>query len=316
MAVKEIPTNIAHYYKLFKESNAEELKKRIEERDFLRDKLYEQHRLFKKQVDKYKIEYKINLNTYEEFVNNQYSTGKFFKDTKGIFMNRRNDYKLVSELFDLFIFAKKQKELYELEEKCKFLDKCAHLTKSEYTNYLRTFYTEVHKKMVIDGNGYRYGNNIGVVVINRVKTRLTKPILDFAATKKREAELKAAGKRIFNQEEADWCKKNGIEYHAEDKRVFKKDEYFYQVILIYSRLPGCYKFKLETTDRRGKEVRGMTNQQIIDMCDNNINKICEMPLDVKTKLTLCNLVDKTLYLNFIRNENQQSYKFIEIDRKD
>ena len=60
----------------------------------------------------------------------------------------------------------------------------------------------------------------------------------------------------------------------------------------------------------------MTNQQIIDMCDNNINKICEMPLDVKTKLTLCNLVDKTLYLNFIRNENQQSYKFIEIDRKD
>ena len=46
----------------------------------------------------------------------------------------------------------------------------------------------------------------------------------------------AAGKKIYNKEEADWCARNGIEYKAEDKRVFRKDEYCYEIPLIHCRI--------------------------------------------------------------------------------
>lgn len=314
MALKETPVCMKQYYKLFIESNTKELNKYIQIRSSIKDILYNEHKELKKQIEKYKTDYNINLTSYKEFNDNQYYNGEFFKDTKGLFMNRRNDYKLVSELFDLFKYAKHMKELYDVEHKIAHLNKLVNLKYKEYSSILRTYYTEVHKKLILNGDGYAFSNNIGWICVNRVKTRLRRPMLDFAATKKREAELKAEGKRIYNEKEAEWCRKNGIEYKAEDKRVFKHDEYFYEIPLLNSKLPGGHKLKLEPSDYRHTSVRGKTNQQLIDICNNDIKKICELPIDVKTKLTLCNLVDKTIYYKFIRNEHQKSYKFRQTNR--
>ena len=51
------------------------------------------------------------------------------------------------------------------------------------------------------------------------------------------------------------------------------------------------------------------------MCNNDINKICNLPIDVRTKLNLCLKVDDTLYTKFIRNENQKPIAAGKADRK-
>ena len=50
------------------------------------------------------------------------------------------------------------------------------------------------------------------------------------------------------------------------------------------------------------------------MCNGDINKICELPLDLKTKVTLCDKADKILYTKFIRNENQKPITFVKTNR--
>ena len=120
----------------------------------------------------------------------------------------------------------------------------------------------------------------------------------------------------YNKEEAEWCKRNNIEYDGVEFRVFKDNEYCYEFPLINCRIPNGRKYKLTVTDYRATSVRGKTNEQLIEEYKRDKNKICELPVDVKTKLSMCNEVDKTLYLNFIRNENQKSANSISINRKD
>ena len=64
-------------------------------------------------------------------------------------------------------------------------------------------------------------------------------------------------------------------------------------------------------DYRAVELRGKSNKQRIEECDNNPEKICELPIDMKSKIHMCVEVDKMLYTNFIRNEGQTSYKYSE-----
>ena len=47
----------------------------------------------------------------------------------------------------------------------------------------------------------------------------------------------------------------------------------------------------------------------MEECNGNLVKACELPVDLRTKLAICNEMDKTLYTNFIRNEGQTSYKY-------
>ena len=139
-------------------------------------------------------------------------------------------------------------------------------------------------------------------------------MLDYAATKKKEKELIAKGERIYNKEEAEWCARNGLDYDGKDKRVFVCNEYCYQIPLINCKLPGNNNLKLEIGDYRHRSLRGKSNNEIIEMCNGDINKICELPLDLKTKVTLCDKADKILYTKFIRNENQKPITFVKTNR--
>ena len=95
--------------------------------------------------------------------------------------------------------------------------------------------------------------------------------------------------------------RNNIEYNGVDGRVYSNHEYVYEIPLINCRLPNGRSFKLEPTDYRAYKVRGKTNQDLIEECNRDVDKICELPVDIKTKLTMSVEVDKMLYLNFIRN---------------
>lgn len=306
MAVKEIPTNTKMYYRLFIEDSKQKLKENKEAKESLNNKIKLEHDEILNDSFSYKEDFGIDLTEYEEFVNKEYSTGVFLKVAKGAFINRKNDYKLVAELYTLFEHAKDLKEVYDLNIKIKFLEKCIEISYKQYLYILKTYVTEIHKQMILNGYGYVFGQNIGWICINRIIIRNPKKILDYAATKKRKAELIAQNKRLWNKDEADWCLRNGIKYNAEDYRVFKTDEYCYEVPLIHCTLPGGNDLKLEISDYRARSVRGKTNDDLIRECNGDTSKICQLELDLKTKLNICEKLDKLLYTKFIRNEGQFS----------
>lgn len=315
MAIKEVPITYRVYYKSMKDTYTQLRENAIAAKKDLTDLINESYNTICKNIETFEKEFNVNLNKYEEFRNNTYIDGKFLKVAKGLFINRNNNYTLVSDLFDLYNFARKQKELYNLNKDIELYDKILALNIKQYNEILKKFYYAVHKEMIIKGVGYVFEHPIGWTCINRCHITRQSCHIDYAATKKRKAQLIAEGKRLYNKEEAKWCKQNGIEYHAEDGRVYMNNEYCYEIPLCNCKLPNGTKYKLEVADYRGREVRGVTNEELAKKANNNLEEICKLSVDIRTKLNICNSVDKTLYLNFIRNENQEPLNITKVGRK-
>lgn len=316
MAIKETPTNFRVYYKMFIECNKQKLKDIISKKEKLEELVVIKYDSICSYKDIYEKMFNIKLDKYVEFKNNKYIDGKFYKIAKGILINKQNDYELTTDSFNLFDLADTQKQIYECTQSIDFYKKCSNIKLKEYNTILKTYYTEVHKKLILKGQGYAFSNGIGWICVNRCTFDKRHPMLDYAATKKKEKELKEKGERIYNKEEADWCVRNGLEYNGKDKRVFVCKEYCYQIPLLGCKLPNGDKLKLVISDYRHSDLRGKTNDEIIELCNKDIRKICELPLDLKTKVTLCDKTDKILYTKFIRNENQKPITFGKINRKD
>lgn len=314
MAIKEIPTNTKVYYKLFVTNNKQKLEDSLKLLEELEEDIEVRHKNILSWIDVYINEFNFNPHQYIEFENNKYTTGKFYRAAKGLLINKQNDYELVGDLFTLYELASKQKEIYDLKQDIVLFKKCIALSLKEYTEILRAYYTEVHKHLVLEGEGYAFSGELGWICVNRCIIDKKHPILDYAATKKREKELIEKGERIYNKEEADWCLRNGIEYKAKDKRVFICNEYCYQIPLIDCKLPNARSLEFKVSDYRHRSCRGKTNDELIELCNRDIRKICELSVDLKTKVTLCDKVNKILYTKFIRNENQKPFTFTKTNR--
>ena len=316
MGIKEAPITYRTYYKKLIQDYTQFKKdalSALEELYVTEKALYEE---VKSNADRYKTQFDINLLKYEEFVNNEYSDGTFVRLAKGAFINRKNDYLLVADLFDLYNLAKKQKDIYNLKKDIYLYDKILDLKLKDYHKILQTFYFEVHKKMILRGYGYVFEDDLGWVCINRCKINKGRPHTDFAATKKKKEEILAKGGRLYNKEEEEWCRRNNIPYNGEKYTVLQKLESCYEIPLIGCKLPNGRKYKLEIADTRGKEIRGKSDEQLAKECNNNLEKICDLNVSLKTKLNICDKIDKTLYTNFIRNENQTPVNARKINRKD
>ena len=306
--IKPMPVHIREYYKAMKiaytQKKEDALKEReelISEIDVLQQNIMEKH-------DDY-LKYNITLSKYSEFINNEYIDGHFYRMAKGAYLNKQNDYELTAELHNLFQLAEKQYRIAELKKQIELYDKVLSIKTNDYVRYMREYFNEVHKKMILEGCAYHFGNNIGDVLINRVKYTSKRKAIDYKATKQKKAEIIANGGRLYNKDEAEWCEKNGIEYNAEDGRVYLNSEYYYEIFMLNKTFTNARSFSFTPQDYRSVELRGKTNEQLIEECGRDLNKICELPIDMKSKLHMCVEVDKMLYTNFIRNEGQTSYKY-------
>ncbi len=306
--IKPMPVHIREYYKAMRTAYTQKKDEALKEREELIEEVFLLQSHIMEHHDDY-LKYKINLSDYPEFINNEYVDGQFYKMCKSAFLNKQNDYTLTSELSDLLKLAEKQYKIVELKKQLEFYDKVLSIKVNEYTRYMRTYFNEVHKKMIIEGYAYHFGHNLGDVIINRVKVTSKRKHIDYKATKEKKAQILANGGRLYNKAEAEWCAKNGIEYKAEDGRVYLNSEYIYEVFVANKRFPEASSFNFTTQDYRSVEIRGKSNKQLIEECDKDLNKICELPVDMKTKLTMCLESNAMLYTNFIRNENQTSYKY-------
>ena len=315
MAIKETPTNFRCYYKKMRASITEKYNKLVDEygTTYVREKkLYEE--LIKK-IDKYKINHDIDLRSYKEFVENEYIDGTFYDDVKGLFINKKNNYKVIQPLYSLYKLAKMQKELYENHKTRRLYSKMLSLNLKQYAKVLETFYNEVHKKLIIEGCGYMFEDNIGWLCINRCKVvQGNRKLLDFQATRRNKEKLLAEGKRLWNKDEYEYAKSLGLDYDGVDYRKYVEAEYCYEFALLDTKLKLDDKIRFEPCARRS-HIEGRTDEQVIADCDNDLNKICELQIDVKRKLNLCIKTNDLLYLNFIRNESQQSAHTPKANRK-
>ncbi len=314
MATKETPTNYRVYYKNFRQNINNKIEELIEQKEELLKELDTKYKEILTYKEIYKNQFNIDIDKYKEFVDNEYSTGEFLRVTKGIFINKKNDYTLISDSFNLYDLALIQKKIYDITNDVSFNNKLLDITIKKYNDIVKAYYTIVHKKLILEGQGYAFSNNIGWICIARCIIDRKRKILDYKATKERTKELLEKGARIYNKEEAEWCARNGIKYEAEDKRVFRYDTHCYQIPLIGCKLHNGTQYKLEISDYRHSSYKGKTNTDLINDCNRDVNKICELSVDLKTKLVLCNQVDKNLYIKFIRNENQKPITFTKTDR--
>lgn len=308
--IKPMPVHIREYYKAMKDAYTQKKDEALREREELISEIEVLQQDIENRHEDY-LKYNINLSKYPEFINNEYIDGHFYRMAKGAYLNKQNDYELTAELHNLLKLAEKQYRIYELKVQLELFNKILSIKTNEYVRYMREYFNVVHKKMILEGYAYHFGNNIGDVLINRVKYTSNRKAIDYKATKAKKAEILAKGGRLYNKEEAEWCEKNGIEYKAEDGRVYLESEYYYEIFMCNKRFPEAHSFEFTPQDYRAVELRGKSNKQLIEECDNNPEKICELPIDMKSKIHMCVEVDKMLYTNFIRNEGQTSYKYSE-----
>lgn len=314
MAIKETPTKISDYYNSLISKTKQKLILKEKEEEEIEKQLKELKKEVLNNLEDLNRDYKLDLNSYEEFVENRYIDGKFLKDSRNTFINKKNDYTLSSDIYIVFDLARIQKKLFEIKKEIFLSRKILKVSRSKYFDILRIFYGEVHKQMILNGYGYSLGHKVGWICINR-RRYVGKHVLDYAATKKRKEELISQGKRIFNKDEYDWCKQNGLDYDGVDRRVFKKDEFGYELAFADCKIKNNHFNQIEPNDYRGAAIRGKTNEDLLKDCNNDIDKILELPVSLKTKLNLCLKVNKFLYTKYIRNENQESINIRKDNRK-
>lgn len=304
MGIKETPTNFRVYYTCMRQSVEKEKADAISSIDELTSEIVSLHAKIDKNYSIYFTQYEMNIQLYPEYAENRYINGEFYRVTKSWFSNTE-EKNIDPALWDLYNLATKQKDIYDLQRDIEHYDKLLNLSLKQYTEILRVYYTEVQKQMILNGAGYAFEGSLGWICINRCRIEKQTTRIDFAKTKKRKAELIAKGEKIRNVEEERWCKERGIEYKGVDPRVFLKNEYCYEIPLLDCKIPHGSKFRFVAADYRGNALRGKTNEDILNLAEYDPETLCKMPLDIRTKLNLCVVADKTLYAKFIRNENQK-----------
>lgn len=304
------------YYKKMKIEYAEIRENLIKEVTPLKARVNELHDTIKDGIADYNKAVSFNLNSYIEFVKNQYNSGTLQRAIRNYITNNPDKYETCVELKDLVEYVGKQKELYDLEKKIAHYDKCLSLSLAEYYNMVRTYYFEVAKQMVLKGYAYHFEGALGYIIINRCKVRKGRRAVDFAKTAARKKELEAQGVQIWDKDQAEFAKKHGLEYNAVKATVYQNEEAFYEVVLINSFAKGGDKLRFCVPNTVANNIKDKTYDELLELCGRDVNKICELGLDLRKKAILCMKVDNTLYTKYIRNEEQRSYGLTKAYRKD
>ena len=193
--IKPMPVHIREYYKAMKDAYTRKKDEALKEREELISEVIVLQQDIENRHEDY-LNYKFNLSEYPEFINNENENGSFLKMCKGAYLNRENNYELTTELHTLLKLAEKQYRIYELKVQLELFDKILSVKTNEYVRYMREYFNVVHKKMILEGCAYHFGNNIGDVIINRFKYTSNRKAIDYKATKSKKAEIIARGGRL------------------------------------------------------------------------------------------------------------------------
>lgn len=307
------PSNIQEYYTRMHDRaiyRVDKVRDELEEKRIQCIALKEE---IKSKADIYKDKYKIDLMKYNEFRNNTFTSGEFRRAAMLAYMNRKENHTLVLELYNLVKLVNLQKRVLELERQFRIYRVLSTISFTNYRKVVTTYYNKV-QEFLLDGKGYAFTGRMGWTCINRYKKCTKQKTLDYEATRKAKEKLIAEGKRPYDAEEAKWCKEHDIPYDGVKYAVVRKEEYDYELPLIESHIPGGKSFKhITSSDYIGVKLRGKTYDDIIKLCNNNVDEVVDLEMDIKKKLAICLRINPLLYTKYIRHESQKSYRRIKID---
>lgn len=311
MAIKQKPIGIKEYYQNVRNTYILEKEKATLDVDKLINLCNDK----RTHLINFIHEFKIPLADYPEFQYNKYINGRLKSIAELLYKEKVDNVDNKALRLTLLTYATQQEEIYKLTKRIEILNKILDISYKEYTKLLKSFYTQVQKELIINGNGYIFEGRMGWICYNRiVNNNFGRRVIDWAATRKRKQEILDAGGKLWNKDEAEWCEKNDIHYEGEDYRVYLNRDATYEIALVGCNLKNCTHSRIKSADYRESALRGKSNDEIRESCDNNINKICNLGLDMGTKLYICLAANKTLYTKFIRNENQTSMHFRKVNR--
>lgn len=303
MAVVEKAINVRDYYRMLKEDYNKRLidaEKSLKAYIKSNNTYYER---LKECIPYIKKEFSIDLNKYDEFVENKHIDGSLH-DLIVKFHRNANDEISIRYSIIMLKYSQSIENIHENEKVIERCKKILSISYSDYTRFLKEYYYEVQRQMIVNGYAYEFMGRTGTIVINRCKNLKRKPIIDTKATNENKERLKKQGVELYDEKKAAYCKDHGLEYNGVEFRIFKRNEYLYEFCLIYSGLPNAFKHKFEPIDYWGANLRGKGKEDFKREANGNLNYICKLDITFRTKVTICNEMDETLYLNFIRNEHQ------------
>lgn len=278
----------------------------------------------KLELDKFKDWFKTNcdisLDSYTEYKNNMYESGKFLRTIKGLqykYLKTETKPECIGNVITLYELASNQESLYKSKLEIEKINIILSYNFSNFLEILKIFYNEVSKYLVLNAYGYVFESDLGWVCFNRVKCpHNKKPKINFQETMKNRKQYIAEGKKVYDKTELDWCTRHGIKYEYNNDYVVYREPRtsLYEFVLLRSR----YKATIDAYVAGG--IYHKTINEVRDMINSDINKLFSVDyttnISLYTKLNLLLEIDPTLYLNFVRNENQESVRYRKASRKD
>ena len=186
--IKDTPTTYHDYYKSMKDRTSRKKDEAQNVLDDLRTKEFGLYNKVKEDTEGVAA-LGIYLSNYKEFEENKYIDGKFYKDVNSKLIKGSDNVWLTTRKVNLLSLVKTQKEIYELENQIKYYDVLLNISLKEYSKIVEKFYTEVHKKLILEGNGYAFEGKLGWICVNRCHLVNKAPKLNSMATKKRKEHL-------------------------------------------------------------------------------------------------------------------------------
>ena len=270
------------------------------------------HSTINDNIDKFKELYNIDLNSFtKEWVEKVYNEKETMYNKFIKLINTITEDTDRSDIFQILKYCHALKDEYKYNKLIALANKRKDIKFSEYRRRILEYYTKVHK-CVLEGNGYKYGYDLGTYIINYWRVSGTKgkgKKIDFAATNAKKKELLAKGYKLYDEREAIWYKERNIPYNGVDYRVYKDDSHYYEITFINSKFLNPKVLDYQRTEYVINKYRGMSYKEMADQLCQTLDDIYNLQVDIKYKLNILLYKHPTKYLNFIRNASQFKHEY-------
>ncbi len=277
--------------------------------DTINSQKEELHDFISKYITNILNDYKIDLNKYPEWIDKKYNNSAIYTKVDNIFKSEDNSASRIAllQLNKYLMLLKKEDEYNKLIDIAKSRTK---LKPRKFLSYLKKYYTVVHKAL-LEGFGYTFTSDIGVICINFWKMPGNKkPVLDYNATNIARRKLIQQGLRPYKKSEAKEYKEKGIPYDGVQYAVYRIDEHIFDIRLYRCKLLGrAKKPTFKKIEWIAHELKGKTLEEIAEQYVNSFEDIVNLDVSLRNKVSIMNIKYPNSYIKFIRTLDGKKYEY-------
>lgn len=257
--------------------------------------------------DNLNTKYNINIDDYIEF------TDEIYNDKETLYNKIVNFYKSEKDdsnkrmLVAVMDYCNSLRRENNYKKDIDIAETEMNMTIKEYTQWLYNYFTKVHK-IVLEGGGFKFGNKLGTYIINNYNIKPKKQQVDYNATRIKKQELLAAGKKIYNENEAAWYKARHIPYDGVPYVVYTTKTNVYAFEFINHNTFHRNKMNFKHNEYINWKYRGLTQKQVADKYCKTKDDVYKLQVDIKYKLNILLYKGYVTHLTYVRNTKKFKHK--------